>query len=95
MKDMQYIFNKNAYIYLNNRYFMLSAIKGVYRDGQVILEETPETTGPIEVLVTFTTDLIRSEPPENKKRIFGIGKGSVLYMSPDFNDPLDDLKEYM
>jgi hypothetical protein len=33
---------------------MLGAIKGIYKNGQVILEETPETEGPVEVLVTFT-----------------------------------------
>jgi len=25
----------------------------------------------------------------------GTLKGTVLYMAPDFNDPLDDFKEYM
>lgn len=25
----------------------------------------------------------------------GFLKGQVLYMAPDFNEPLDDLKEYM
>jgi len=25
----------------------------------------------------------------------GLGKGSVLYMSPDFDEPLDEMKEYM
>ena len=25
----------------------------------------------------------------------GLGKGSVLYMAPDFDEPLEDMKEYM
>ena len=25
----------------------------------------------------------------------GLGKGSVLYMSPDFDEPLDDFREYV
>ena len=33
--------------------------------------------------------------PENKPRLSGTLKGTVLYMAPDFNAPLDDFKEYM
>ncbi len=69
---------------------MLTAIKGIYNEGQVILEETPHTTGPVEVLVTFTKDVTVKEPV--KKTLFGFAKGAVLYMSPDFNEPLEDLK---
>jgi len=25
----------------------------------------------------------------------GLGKGSILYMAPDFDEPLDEFKEYM
>ncbi|MCU0707909.1 MAG: hypothetical protein MUF23_06425 [Pirellula sp.] len=25
----------------------------------------------------------------------GLGKGSIKYMSPDFDEPLDEMKEYM
>lgn len=25
----------------------------------------------------------------------GLGKGSIIYMSPDFDEPLDEMKEYM
>ncbi len=72
---------------------MLSAIKGIYNEGQVTLEETPPTAGPVEVLVTFTKDLELKEPV--KKTVFGFAKGAILYVSPDFNEPLEDLKEYM
>jgi len=37
---------------------MPSTIKGIYKNGQVILEETPEINGPAEVLVTFTGDVV-------------------------------------
>ncbi|MDZ4787606.1 MAG: type II toxin-antitoxin system prevent-host-death family antitoxin [Blastochloris sp.] len=30
-----------------------------------------------------------------KKRGFGCGKGSGFYMAPDFDEPLEDFKEYM
>ena len=26
---------------------------------------------------------------------FGSGKGQILYMAPDFDEPLEDFKEYM
>ena len=32
---------------------------------------------------------------EPKKRKFGSMKGIVTYMSPDFDEPLEDFKEYM
>ena len=30
-----------------------------------------------------------------KKRRFGFRKGALKYMSPDFNEPLDDFEDYM
>jgi antitoxin (DNA-binding transcriptional repressor) of toxin-antitoxin stability system len=34
-------------------------------------------------------------PAERKPRRLGTLKGTVLYMAPDFDAPLDDFKEYM
>lgn len=40
----------------------------------------------------FNNDL----PSEPKERdLFGCMKGVVTYMADDFNEPLDDFKEYM
>jgi len=40
--------------------------------------------------------LVVSQPrPGKKERILGTQRGSVLYMAPDFDAPLDDFKEYM
>ena len=72
---------------------MLNAIKGIYNNGQVTLEETPETSEPVEVLVTFTKDISATQP--KKKLVFGFAKGQVLYMAPDFNEPFEDVKDYM
>jgi len=72
---------------------MLTTIKGVYDNGVITLEEQPAVTGQVEVLVTFTENLASTN--QKQKRKFGFGKGSVLYMAPDFNAPLNDLKEYM
>jgi antitoxin (DNA-binding transcriptional repressor) of toxin-antitoxin stability system len=39
--------------------------------------------------------LIKEAKPERPKRKSGTLKGSVLYMAPDFDAPLEDFKEYM
>jgi prevent-host-death family protein len=36
-----------------------------------------------------------TEIPERKPRQPGTLRGTVLYMAPDFDAPLDDFKEYM
>ena len=70
---------------------MLTTVAGVYENGQIILQETPQITQNTKVLVTFLEDT--TEKPL-KKRIIGsmVGKMSV---PDDFDEPLDDLKEYM
>ncbi|QEL21084.1 type II toxin-antitoxin system Phd/YefM family antitoxin [Limnoglobus roseus] len=53
-----------------------------------------------EVLITENNQPVAklvvppAEPPP-KPRQFGTMKGSVLYMAPDFDGPLDDFAEYM
>ncbi|MCP9762564.1 DUF2281 domain-containing protein [Lacihabitans soyangensis] len=71
---------------------MLATVKGIYENGRITLEETPPSLERSEVLVTFTKVRASSQ---KKKREFGIGKGIVKNMSADFDEPLDDLKEYM
>lgn len=39
--------------------------------------------------------LVGEPQPERKPRRPGTMKGSVLYMAPDFDVPLEDFKEYM
>jgi prevent-host-death family protein len=39
--------------------------------------------------------LVGVAPPERKRRQPGTLKGTVLYMAPDFDAPLEDFKEYM
>jgi hypothetical protein len=39
--------------------------------------------------------LVASAPPQRKPRQLGTLRGTVLYMAPDFDAPLDDFKEYM
>ena len=68
-------------------------ISGFYENGQIVLDELPKTNKKVQVFVSFTEPL---EIKENvrKKRQFGISKGSII-MGDDFNDPLEDLKDYM
>jgi prevent-host-death family protein len=46
-----------------------------------------ENEKPVARLVSAAT--------ERKERQLGTMKGTVLYMAPDFDAPLDDFKEYM
>ena len=39
--------------------------------------------------------LVATAPPERKPRQAGTLKGTVLYMAPDFDAPLEDFREYM
>ena len=70
---------------------MLTAISGTFTNGQVVLERMPKFKKQTKVLVIFEEIEKLTEP---KKRTFGISRGNIQ-LSPDFNEPLDDLKEYM
>jgi Protein of unknown function (DUF2281) len=81
---------------------MLTAITGIYTNGQVILETLPKVIKQAKVLVIFEEETVGiptvgvTVAPQKalKKRTFGISKG-MIEMTPDFDEPLDDLKEYM
>lgn len=71
---------------------MLTTIEGVYENGRVILTENPPLRKKTKVLITFMEEV---EPDESlKKRPLGTMKGTIK-MSKDFNESLDDLKDYM
>lgn len=74
---------------------MYAAIKAVYENGQIILQETPPTTEKTNVIVMF----IKEEPIKNNLSKKGVTIGSLAgkgYQIPDdFNEPLADLNEYM
>jgi hypothetical protein len=71
---------------------MLTTIEGIYENGQVILKEIPPLKKRAKVLITFIEESDRSISA--KKRELGTMKGTIK-MSDDFNDPIDDLKDYM
>lgn len=70
---------------------MLATIKGYYEKGRIIMSEDAPVQSKTEVIITFLT-----EPEEQKplKRTPGGLKGKVS-LPDDFNEPLDDLKDYM
>jgi len=76
---------------------MYTAIKGIYDNGQVILEETPPTAGKMKVLITFLEEegVVQSERQLGSLLRLGALQGKTYNIPDDFNEPLDDLKEYM
>ena len=69
---------------------MLTALKGIYRNGRIILHETPPVQEETDVIVTF----LEKEEGGRHNRQGGSMKGEV-WMTDDFNEPLNDLNEYM
>ncbi len=68
---------------------MLKTVKGIYENGQVILDE-PLATTRAKVIVTVIEEL---EPMPPKPRKAGSMRGTFI-IGDDFNEPLDDLKDY-
>jgi antitoxin (DNA-binding transcriptional repressor) of toxin-antitoxin stability system len=69
-------------------------------DAQARLAELIDQLQPGEELIITRgpqpiARLTGVEAPTLPPRQLGTMKGSVLYMAPDFDAPLDDFKEYM
>lgn len=71
---------------------MLTTIKGYYEKGQIVLQEDAPVKTKTAVIITFLTEDIEIKP--KKQRITGGLKGKVV-IPDNFNEPLDDLAEYM
>jgi hypothetical protein len=71
---------------------MLTTVEGIYENGQVIFKEKPTIQTKTKVYITFVEEI--TENSMIKKRPFGTLQGSIK-LSADFNEPLDNLKEYM
>jgi len=71
---------------------MLTTIKGIYINGEITLEEKPEVTQPMEVLVTFTKEVRLSE---KHPLDFDYAKSMSKYSNQDFDVPYPDVKDYM
>ena len=70
---------------------MLTTIKGYYDHGQITLQETPPVKTKTEVMVTFLTE--ENTAKESRRKLGGL-EGKVT-IPDDFNEPLDELKDYM
>ena len=72
---------------------MLVAINGYYENGKVFLKEDPHVAIKTDVIVTFLSDeIIKTEKP--RKRILGALEGKIR-IPENFNDPIEDFKDYM
>jgi hypothetical protein len=69
---------------------MVTAVKGIYENGRIFLDEKLSSK-KARVLVAVIEEI--NEKPK-KKRKLGTMKGQFK-MSDDFNEPLDELKDYM
>ena len=71
---------------------MLNTIRGYYDQGHIVLQEKAPVTAKTEVIITFLTKDYAEKKGQFRKP--GALKGKVT-LPDNFNDPLDDLKEYM
>jgi antitoxin (DNA-binding transcriptional repressor) of toxin-antitoxin stability system len=61
-------------------------IHGLQPDEELVITENNQ---PIARLI------LTNKPEQRKRRQSGTLRGTVLYMAPDFDAPLEDFKEYM
>jgi hypothetical protein len=72
---------------------MLIAMEGTYKYGQIVLKHPLKTTVKTKAMVIFEEE--KAENSKSKdKRPFGISRGAFT-MSPDFDEPMEDLEDYM
>ena len=72
---------------------MLTTIKGVYDHGKITLIEPAPVKTKADVMVTFLP-AEDNTPKGQRKIILGMLEGKIT-LPDDFNEPLDDLKDYM
>lgn len=70
------------------------------QEAQANLPELIEKLIPGEELVITQDErpvakLTRQPRPSRKHRVPGTAKGKILFMADDFDEPLEDFKEYM
>lgn len=71
---------------------MITAVEAIYQNGQIILQDPPAMAENTKVLVIFLP--VTETAPTGKKIRIGSLKGKI-HVPEDFNEPLDDLKDYM
>ncbi|MFC3199911.1 DUF2281 domain-containing protein [Parapedobacter deserti] len=73
---------------------MYTAIKGIYENGKITFTEEPPVKSKAEVMITFLTGQDSAEKAPKGKVKIGLLEGKIK-LPEDFNEPLDDLKDYM
>ena len=76
---------------------MYTAIKGTLINGQVIFEEPLPTTQNMSVVVILMEEIPKPSPSRQPGSLLKLGasQGKTYKLPDDFNDPLEDLQEYM
>jgi prevent-host-death family protein len=69
-------------------------------EAQAKLRELIHKLAPGEEIVITENErpvarLVGERPACPPRPAPGLGKGSILYMAPDFDEPLEEFKEYM
>ena len=73
---------------------MLTTIKGVYDHGKITLTEDPPVKTKADVMVTFLAAEEGITKKGKQKIILGMLEDKID-TPDDFNEPLEDLKDYM
>jgi hypothetical protein len=74
---------------------MIKAIEGTYENGTLMLEETPPTAKKSKVVVLFMEETSFDSASNDRKGV-RLGALAGQYSIPNnFNDPIDDLSDYM
>lgn len=75
---------------------MYTSISGLFENGQLTLLERAPTSKKSKVVITFLEEVDVPESASHKpaKRRLGGLEGKIT-LPDDFNEPLDDLTEYM
>ena len=66
---------------------LLARLKG---DQEIIITESNQTVAKI---TSFNEPIVESAPSKKKRK--GGQSDSIVWISPDFDEPLEDFKEYM
>ena len=69
-------------------------------EAQSRLKELLEKLAPGEEIILTENQqpvarLVRERPARPPRPAPGLGKGSIIYLAPDFDEPLEEFKEYM
>ncbi|GEM_PF-3324612 len=70
---------------------MIAPVRGTYENGHITLDEDLPVTAGTRVVVTVIDETGKVQKPAIQ---FGRMKGT-FWMSDTFNDPLDDMADYM